>query len=487
MSTKKLLKETNPELILEWDFDANSQLALEEISKSYNKKVWWVCKKDSRHKWEAKVNSRVHNGSGCLYCSHKLVLKEESFGAMFPKLLEEWDWAKNQGIDPYSLSCQSNKKVWWICKNHPQHKWLVDLSHRTRNKTGCRVCAHEKRPKRTRKKLLLDSYPHIAKEWFYERNDGLDIKTITHGSSKKVWWKCLIDETHIWQASVTNRTSKNRSCPYCSEEHPSKRNSLATIHPEVAKDWHPTKNLPLDPYNVTRASGQKVWWICPNDPEHEWQAIIRNRTVLNSGCPHCDLESKSIRLKGYMLEDSSKLSDQYKIFIRNLYAVESLLEEAKFSKPHLDKTFYRLSYSSVITSLETYLADVFLDRILRNSDNMDNLLKNANEFKSKKYSIEEAISFNERKESEVEGYIKDVIWHNLSKAAYLYRKVLGINFEHVLAPSVHRCIEIRHDIVHRNGKSKDGELHLITKDSIIKCINDIKAFVEDIEKKISGI
>ena len=62
-------------------------------------------------------------------------------------------------------------------------------------------------------------------------------------------------------------------------------NSLAILYPEIAKEWHPFKNLYLTPDNVTSKSGKKVWWKCSFG--HEWEAVISNRTRLGSSCPYC--------------------------------------------------------------------------------------------------------------------------------------------------------------------------------------------------------
>ncbi|WP_283123891.1 zinc-ribbon domain-containing protein [Angelakisella massiliensis] len=52
----------------------------------------------------------------------------------------------------------------------------------------------------------------------------------------------------------------------------------------MAKEWHPTKNIPLMPSDVLPGSEKKVWWQCPKG--HEWIAEIRSR-VTGSGCPIC--------------------------------------------------------------------------------------------------------------------------------------------------------------------------------------------------------
>lgn len=54
------------------------------------------------------------------------------------------------------------------------------------------------------KKYIIDNAELMA-EWDWEKNDelGFDPKTLTIGSSKKVWWKC--QNGHEWQATIGSR------------------------------------------------------------------------------------------------------------------------------------------------------------------------------------------------------------------------------------------------------------------------------------------
>ena len=62
--------------------------------------------------------------------------------------------------------------------------------------------------------------------------------------------------------------------------------TLKSKHPEIAAEWHPTKNGDLRPSEVTRASNKKVWWLCA-ECSYEWEATIANRSRLGRGGPAC--------------------------------------------------------------------------------------------------------------------------------------------------------------------------------------------------------
>lgn len=103
------------------------------------------------------------------------------------------------------------------------------------------------------------------------------------GNNEKLLWKCNIcNET--FDASW-NEISTGNGCPYCSGKRISLSNCLATVNPELAKEWHPTKNGKLTPYDVTCGMTIKVWWLCLNNPNHEWCASIASRKT--KGCPYC--------------------------------------------------------------------------------------------------------------------------------------------------------------------------------------------------------
>ena len=67
--------------------------------------------------------------------------------------------------------------------------------------------------------------------------------------------------------------------------------NLEVLHPELAKQWHPTKNGDLKPTDVTPGSVKKVWWLCPRNPNHDWPATVASRSN-GTGCPYCSGKRK---------------------------------------------------------------------------------------------------------------------------------------------------------------------------------------------------
>src|SRR3954469_9164199 len=62
-------------------------------------------------------------------------------------------------------------------------------------------------------------------------------------------------------------------------------NSLAAKRPDLTAQLDPERNQGFDPWLVAAGSHRKGWWRCAAG--HSWEAGIKNRTPLGSGCPRC--------------------------------------------------------------------------------------------------------------------------------------------------------------------------------------------------------
>ena len=204
------------------------------------------------------------------------------------QLMDEWDWEKNDelGLSPYVLTIGKNVKAWWKCSKG--HQYQASIGNRNYG-YGCPYCSGRYAIKGEND--LLTVYPHLAKEWNYEKNDGLTPADVLPNSDKKVWWQCA--NGHEWQTQVKVRTRGN-GCPYCSGRLAVEGvNDLKTLNPTLAQEWNYEKNGSLRPENMRPNSGKKIWWKCAKG--HEWQQTVDKRSN-GVGCPYC---SNHKLLKGY--------------------------------------------------------------------------------------------------------------------------------------------------------------------------------------------
>lgn len=481
----KTIFEHSPHLSKEWDYDLNSALDPNSLSYKSQKKASWICTKNPKHKWDSRISSRTIKQTGCLFCLGKMTIPEESFAAKHQKLLEEWDWDlnKERNIDPWAITTYSNKVAGWICSNNPEHKWNAAVYSRAENGTGCKKCNTRKSSNvKGKDKSLATNFPELAQEWDTAKNFPLTPEKVTYGSAKEVWWVCKNNADHIWKSRVANRTGNTKgSCPHCSGVITNETNSLVALFPDVAKEWHPTKNAGIDITTIKKASGKKVWWLCSKDESHVWEAQVRNRTTLKSGCPDCDAEEKSFRLNEYLYNQEGDLTDHFKVFRVSMNNAKTLISSDKFSGERQEQIFFRLVYSNLIAILESYLSDTFSSAVLNNKSYINSLFLSVKDFSDKKYSIHDAVNWQSNEKKIALKFIHEIVWHNLPKAHHLYKNVLKITLPQDDG-SLMKAISKRHDIVHRNGKNTKGRSFRLEKGDLITLLNNIDNYVREIEK-----
>lgn len=298
------LETMMPELLVDWDYEGNSKNNIFPTEIMYNSgtKVKWICH-TCGHKWTISLNARTVHGAGCIKCGYltgkelkqkRLLEKQGSISD--PLLLKEWDYERNAeiGLFPDQLTPGSNKYAFWICSKCG-HKWRAPITRRSRG-DGCRKCADKANPDIKRKTLiekgrgLKDEL--LIKEWDYEKNSKKP-EEYTYGSNVKAHWVCS-KCGYKWSATISSR-HHGAGCPACAGNIVvTGKNDLATIKPELVREWDYKKNIDIDPSQVAYSSSHKFWWICSEG--HESYLASPSHRVNGTGCPLCKNKKISEKL-----------------------------------------------------------------------------------------------------------------------------------------------------------------------------------------------
>jgi rubrerythrin len=357
---KNDLASVAPDLLNEWDYSNNVEFSPNRIYAGSGKKAWWICRKCNNN-WQSTISHRV-NGRGCPKCGAQnrkkswssTCARKNSIAVNRPDALKMWDYEKNSqnGIDPYQVSCTSEKVVFWKC-DVCGFEWSRKPNLMDKRYIYCPSC--NKRgtsfPEQAIfyyvKKVFpdainrfkgfekeLDIYipsANIAIEYdgfaWHKDLNSLEIDNLKDSM-------CLQKNIKLFRfrdyelkptksAFIINFTEKgniglnkaiyalltiiasDKEMPLISIENDYDvinsqlrnahgKNNLLDMYPLLADEWHPTKNNELLPYHVQPGSLRKVWWKCKKCG-HEWKTTLNNRTVHNSGCPAC---ASNVLVKG---------------------------------------------------------------------------------------------------------------------------------------------------------------------------------------------
>ena len=126
------------------------------------------------------------------------------------------------------------------------------------------------------------------------------------------------------------------------------RGLLRDERPELVKQLHPTKNAHIDLDKVTFCSAKTAVWVCTeckDDPPgcphpKEWEATIKDRTLLGSGCPYCAGKrvcpckslaqlAPALAVQWHPTSNGDKQPDQYSLYSNRKVWWQHLCEETQ--------------------------------------------------------------------------------------------------------------------------------------------------------------
>ena len=196
------LATSHPDLAAELvDQDLASQLRAGSM-----RKVEWECR-TCGHRWVAAVQSRTMKGSGCPACSGRAIVPgRNDLATVAP------DYAATL-VDPADgtrVGRYSEVKVEWRCADDPSHTGYATPGTRMASPVdkGCPICANREVVPGVND--LATTHPHLVKELV----DKDLARVVSHGSSRKVEWRC--DKGHTWTTAVYHRTRLDGTgCPIC--------------------------------------------------------------------------------------------------------------------------------------------------------------------------------------------------------------------------------------------------------------------------------
>lgn len=247
-------------------------------------------------------------------------MKKTNLAEENSKLAKQWHPTKNGGLTPNNVTPNSGKKVWWKCPKGDDHEWQAVIANRNKG-IGCPICSNQKL---VRSNSLGSINSKLANEWHPTKNEGLTPYDVLPSTKRKVWWKCPKGDDHEYQSTINNRKN-GKGCPICSGHKVVNSTCLATLYPEIAKQWHPTKNGILTPKDVASGISKKVWWKCPKGDDHEWSATINHRTS-GTGFPKCNPAYSIPELRIYSELKAIFSKVQHRVIIKK-YEVDIFIPE----------------------------------------------------------------------------------------------------------------------------------------------------------------
>jgi hypothetical protein len=133
----------------------------------------------------------------------------------------------------------------------------------------------------------------------------------------------------------------------------------------------------------------------------------------------------------------------------------------------------------LIAALEAYLADTASYWVAVDKNVFRQFVESCEEFKAQKLTLSEIFERMDALVDDVEKYLQQLVWHRLDKVVPLLCESFVIP-----QPSIGELMKhivVRHDIVHRGGKTRNGTGVVIAIEKLNQLRADVVAFIDEIE------
>lgn len=144
----------------------------------------------------------------------------------------------------------------------------------------------------------------------------------------------------------------------------------------------------------------------------------------------------------------------------------------------------RLAFAYLFSAFETYLWETMVYWLEDDGDAAVRILDRLPEFANKELKGKDARAFVEGAKENIKGYMQRIPWHRWADVRPLMQ--IGLDVKVPEFSPFKEDLRIRHDIVHRNGTTKDGQPVLISEQALFDFGARINAYAEELEATLSS-
>jgi len=196
-------------------------------------------------------------------------------------------------------------------------------------------------------------------------------------------------------------------------------------------------------------------------------------------CPSCHAETD---YNSYLSNSIGVARHSFDQFVASVDTLRRL-SVTELQDVALEVAFTQMLFVSAIAALETYLGDTLIGTVMSHGGFVQHLVESTPEFKAQRINLSDIYRKYQTLRTDVRDYLLQITYHNLPKVRELYRAVLDVSFPDDFA-EVARAIKQRHDLVHRGGKNRDGNVMSLERHHVLSLIENVQQFITHIDVQV---
>ena len=226
-----------------------------------------------------------------------------------------------------------------------------------------------------------------------------------------------------------------------------------------------------------------------------------NQDYSDAICEKCEQEYNVIMTNGYYggygeIEEVDSIievdenipgeDDEYfdKLLFKETHSdTEQTIEAIEELPQKIKDNLYRLLYANIISKMEAFLCDTIVNYVLSCEAHKRRFVQKYEPLATQKFQMSAIYAKYENLDKIIKGALTSIVYHDIELVKKLYKNVVDIELPYTKA--IEDAIQIRHDIVHRNGKDKDGNIHTVTRVDVEILSDHVKDFIYEVDRLVS--
>ena len=184
-------------------------------------------------------------------------------------------------------------------------------------------------------------------------------------------------------------------------------------------------------------------------------------------------------------EENVEEEDNYGDYVFDLTpeGITNILDEIEILSAHTKGYLYRQLYAGTITSMEAFLSSTLLKTVLATEHNRRTFVEKYLPYQEKCISYSDIYVQMDKIDATIQETLRTLMYHNLGKIKPIYHDVLNIDLGDI--GDIMKAVQIRHDIVHRSGRDKEGNFHEIQKNDVIALVEKVSQLISTVEADLA--
>lgn len=226
-----------------------------------------------------------------------------------------------------------------------------------------------------------------------------------------------------------------------------------------------------------------------------------NQDYSDAICEKCEQEYNVIMTNGYYggygeIEEVDSIievdenipgeDDEYfdKLLFKETHSdTEKTIEAIEKLPQEIKDNLYRLLYANIISKMEAFLCDTIVNYVLSCEAHKRRFVQKYEPLANQQFQMSAIYAKFENLDKIIKGALTSIVYHDEKLVSKLYKNVVDIDLPYTKA--IEDAIQIRHDIVHRNGKDKEGNIHTVTRVDVEILSDHVKEFIYEVDRLVS--